>query len=289
MIDKCNFEEIANRQAWALFHFLPGNQGVSKEEGKDLSFAEKMVCHPDSYVARDMLAECITEKRRPYSLHRMGITLHVYADTWAHQGFVGTKDNVNIIRLVADSEEDKLESEALRVWPLGHGMALKYPDHPWRNWQYKDLNDNDIPYSNTAKFIIAADAMVQFMRRYLAKDVDGSSQAEGLTDKQKKLLAEKFTDWTSSNDVERRQAWIDAIERGEFLFSGETVQYSADGADSWKAVALQTTEGWDSLLTEYTYSEAFLTCDWKLFHDAAQAHSFYLLHELLPSYGICLA
>lgn len=30
----------------------------------------------------------------------------------------------------------------------------------------------------------------------------------------------------------------------------------------------------------------FLSSHWKLFHDALQAHRFFVLHELLPKYGL---
>ena len=30
-----------------------------------------------------------------HALHRLGITMHVYADTWAHQGFAGTPHEIN--------------------------------------------------------------------------------------------------------------------------------------------------------------------------------------------------
>ena len=132
IIDDLNFNDDANRQAWVLFHFLPGNQGLPVDGGKDLSFIKTLVCCPDSYVAREMLAECITEKRRPYSLLRLGITLHVYADTWAHQGFAGVKDDINSVQLQADTETENFKSRSLRASPLGHGMALSYPDHPWQ-------------------------------------------------------------------------------------------------------------------------------------------------------------
>lgn len=34
------------------------------------------------------------------------------------------------------------------------------------------------------------------------------------------------------------------------------------------------------------YPESFLTSDWKLLHDALQAHRFFVLHELIPQYRL---
>jgi len=289
IIDEYNFNDDANRQAWVLFHFLPGNQGLPVEEGRDLSFIKTLVCCPDSYIAREMLAECIAEKRRPYSLLRLGITLHVYADTWAHQGFAGVKDNINSAQLQADTKMEKLESHSVCVWPLGHGMVLSYPDQPWRSWQYQDSEGNTIEHSNTDKFIVAANGMMRFMQRYLVDDVDDSHNVKGLTLEQTEILREKFSGWTSPDEKERHNAWLAGIAKGEFIFPGEIIKYSAVDAGSWKATALQTTDGWSERETRYIYSDDFLRSPWKMFHDALQAHSFFVLHELLPRYGICIA
>jgi len=287
--DQYNFNDNANRQAWVLFHFLPGNQGLPVEEGKDLSFIKTLVCCPDSYVAREMLAECIMEKKRSYSLLRLGITLHVYADTWAHQGFAGVRDDINVAQLQADTEEDSLESRGLRIWPLGHGMVLSYPDQSWRSWQYQDEDDNTIQHNNTERFLAAADAMMRFMRRYLLDDVADAQHVTGLTPEQTAILTEKFSGWTLTDEVVRHKAWLTGIAQGDFIFPGEVIAYSAVDASSWKVQALQTVDGWYDQDTQYSYSDEFLTSHWKLFHDALQAHSFYVLHELLPRYGVCVA
>lgn len=38
----------------------------------------------------------------------------------------------------------------------------------------------------------------------------------------------------------------------------------------------------------FPYRECFLASDWKLFHDAAIAHRFNVVHHVLPRYGICV-
>ena len=39
----------------------------------------------------------------------------------------------------------------------------------------------------------------------------------------------------------------------------------------------------------YRWNPAFMTSDWKNFHDALQAHRFSLIYDLLPGFGICAA
>ena len=95
MLDYRNFKELANHEVWIPFHFLPGNDGL--QAGKDPSgkFINKIICEPNSYIAQDMIHSCIENKNTLYGLHRLGITMHVYADTWAHQGFAGVNHKVN--------------------------------------------------------------------------------------------------------------------------------------------------------------------------------------------------
>ena len=86
MLDYSNFKKLANHQVWIPFHFLPGNGGLRAGENPRGTFIDKIACKPNSCVALDMVVSCIREQDTPYGLHRLGITMHVYADTWAHQG-----------------------------------------------------------------------------------------------------------------------------------------------------------------------------------------------------------
>ncbi|WP_320206388.1 DUF6765 family protein [Vibrio parahaemolyticus] len=44
-----------NHQVWIPFHFLPGNLSFSSNVKPDGRFIYRLVCKPDSAVARDML------------------------------------------------------------------------------------------------------------------------------------------------------------------------------------------------------------------------------------------
>jgi hypothetical protein len=76
---------------WIPFHFLPGNLGVD--------FYERMLTRANSIVAQRIVEDFLSSNLKPYSLHRLGIILHVYADTWSHQNFVGLMhENMNDIK-----------------------------------------------------------------------------------------------------------------------------------------------------------------------------------------------
>lgn len=95
MLDYSNFSELANHRAWVPFHFLPGNDLKKAGENHDNRFIYRLVCRPGSYVAQDMVRDCILDRNRPYGMHRLGVTMHSYIDTWAHYGFCGTAHEIN--------------------------------------------------------------------------------------------------------------------------------------------------------------------------------------------------
>ena len=75
-------------------------------EGAGEGFVKKLVCYPDSYVAEDMVTACIAGHHREYGLHRLGITMHVLADTFAHQGFAGVNHKINEAENLKKQDEE---------------------------------------------------------------------------------------------------------------------------------------------------------------------------------------
>src|SRR5512143_3554089 len=55
MLDYRNLDELANHRAWIPFHFLPGNEGLPAGEGGGIDFTHRVICRPNSFVARDMI------------------------------------------------------------------------------------------------------------------------------------------------------------------------------------------------------------------------------------------
>ena len=74
-----------------------------------------------------------------------------------------------------------------------------------------------------------------------------------------------------------------------FSFGPVTVSYVDKGKDSWKFNAIGTEKPLDSEEDVFQFCDDFFDSNWKHFHDALLAHRFYILHELLPLYGICMA
>jgi hypothetical protein len=74
-------------RVWVPFHFVPGAEGAD--------FAQRLVCRKDSAVAREMVAHHLDEADREYAVEVIGMTAHVYADTFAHYGFSGVSSHLN--------------------------------------------------------------------------------------------------------------------------------------------------------------------------------------------------
>jgi len=136
-----NYEAMVNNTT--AFHFVPGCTGEN--------FTKKLRCKEESPVILDILKDVILED----DLIKLGIALHAYADTFAHQGFSGMLSKVNDIKnceaknkvhlgllesipnILKQLSKEKFESYFDRIMPAyGHGQAMEFPDIPYLEWSY---------------------------------------------------------------------------------------------------------------------------------------------------------
>ena len=64
-IDPENFDPVEDLLVWMPFHFLPGNGGAGAGDNPEGTFIDKLVCLPDSPVAREMVQAAIVDNKRP--------------------------------------------------------------------------------------------------------------------------------------------------------------------------------------------------------------------------------
>jgi len=297
MLDYRNLEELKNLKVWAPFHFLPGNGGLPAGENPEGSFIRKLVCKPGSYIAQDMVHECIRDKHRPYALHRLGITSHVFVDTWGHQGFAGVQHRINQVSELKGADEKSVKGLAEKIHyyfsalaqenipSLGHGQALSNPDLPYESWSYKNGLGDRVVRDNPVDFLTAADELCKVFQRYIADD--STAEVDGLSEFIKGRISACFRQFDNSNGDERHIRWLQAIENDFFRLGAERVTYTAKGPGSWKYQALATNrvQGDD----EYEFKADFISSNWKYFHDAAKKHRLAIIDDILPRYGICVA
>ena len=298
ILDLHNTNDIENNMVWVPFHFLPGNGGFKAGIEPKGGFINKLVCTPDSFVAQDMLATCIADRDKPYALHRLGVTIHVLADTFSHQGFAGIVHKINAVtELDYDGETkthsffkdffDKIKSSFVdKVIPLGHCAAFACPDLPYLKWRYTNELNQNIVRNNPSIFNVAVKRIFESLIKYKNNDAE-SVINERISYKDFKQIKSNILSFTNENGSVRHQQWIDSIARGEFSFGQENISYIPKGEGSWKYLALNSESEKEN--GRYEYSPSFLSSNWKMFHDALQKHRFEVIHDILPKYGICVS
>jgi hypothetical protein len=136
---------------YSLFHFIPGDPMTASTWRKDGAM-HWLNTTPDSENANLILDRALASG----NLYRIGIACHGYADTWAHQNFVGY-----------DSEFNSMTGPLSAAIPnIGHAEASHAPDWPALVWADTRLIYE--PIDNKARFLAAAASM--FLK--LAKHMD---------------------------------------------------------------------------------------------------------------------
>ncbi|MBW1667004.1 MAG: hypothetical protein JRJ66_02905 [Deltaproteobacteria bacterium] len=273
---------------WVPFHFLPGNLGVE--------FYERMVTRPGSIVAQSLFDELLSSNPRPYLLHRLGIFLHCFADTWSHQNFLGLEraDLNDVKRLSVKNLEKasfksflrKLKGDILEYAApkLGHAQAGTIPDEPYREWKYENYLGKKFDISNVERSLDAAQNCYQAMLKFLGQ-FPGFSQNKPMP--WHEITGKIRTLFETDTELEGRiKAWKDAISAGEFGPKPEGKDTTLDYDDrEWfrEAVKVEKPSEGDDL---YERNPGFENSHWKYFHDAGALHRFCVLHEVLPEHGM---
>jgi hypothetical protein len=315
-LDYRNFRALAHHQVWIPFHFLPGNGGLPAGQSPVGADIEKLICRPNSCVAQEMMVACInaaTDQGRARTsngeslnpnLYRLGIAMHVYADTWAHQGFAGVNHQVNEAKILVDAQGNLDQRSTERVkryfhknitnrlvhlfisegFPLGHGAVLSNPDRPYLRWGYINGLDQRIMRDNPGDFLEAADQMCRWMQRY--RIGDHQADCPGLPPHDRQKIAHIMATTTERSSKVRHQVWLSAIAAGHFSFGKAKVCYRAKGKGSWKYEAIGTEAVVDTGDEVFPFHTAFMDSHWKRFHDALKDHRTYVIDQLLPQYGI---
>lgn len=293
-LDLRNLEELRQRLVWIPFHFLPAGTPPSPT----CQFVDRLVCRPDSPVACEVVRAAFADRHKPYALHRLGIAAHVYVDTWAHQGFAGVGHRLNRVTEVCREGQVDLTFRARllarfngwlasAVQPVGHGLALNYPDQPWLVWSYVNGRGEHIQRDNAEQFVEAFDRLCRVFRRWVLSDPD--ADVPGLPQGLHSELLARFRERTTEAVDHRHQQWLDDLRDDAFGIGAVTLNYVGKGSGSWKHLALGTEAAEDDENEVFFYDSAFLTSDYKYFHDAAKAHRRAVVDDILPKYGICVA
>ncbi len=299
MCDYKNELNEINRLVWAPFHFLPAGQGETLDE--------KSICMPDSAIAREMVRRGIRARNTNNGLHRLGVTLHVYVDTWAHQKFSGTKSPHNIITSLEGDDHDhatwlgklkgflteageNVESEFVDlISGLGHGAALHFPDMPWAKWKYTNGHGIVIERDNLPEFVQAADMACKVVQGFI-KGNESFETESGLNRDAKQAIQEFLGSNRDHDEHKRYDSLSIAVANGRIPGIKEEIpKYIDKGENSWKHAATGITATDSDVGSKPVWSQAFEDSDYRKFHDAVKEHRFVVTQEILPAHQVRLA
>jgi len=287
-IDPRTLDKDTCYNIWVPFHFLPGNLGSG--------FYERMFVRSNSVVAQRVIDDFLTSPMKPYSLHRLGIILHLYADTWSHQNFMGVmREGMNDVRNLEVKGEGegfiesllkKLQQKILEYTAplLGHAQAGTIPDEPFREWEYEDYRGKHFSVSNHERALDAAQNCYTLLLRFLKQSPQFSSESAVPWQNIVVRVSDLFGKEGSLE--ERAKGWQGAIADGSLGFDPKEEEKNLQyGNRDWfkAAVKVTKTEGQPD---KYEKQPNFESSNWKYFHDAAALQKFSILHEVLPEYGI---
>lgn len=286
-----NLEPDDQRQIWVPFHFLPGNEGDH--------YLDRLVCTKDSQIAREMVQNHLDQAQKPYALELLGITAHVYADTFSHYGFSGIsapQNNIDSKSLKLDNIHPDLAGKAtgwLKRYAtqfasdiaevtsagLGHGAALTYPDQPYLMWSYKTEKGKEYRRNNYRTFSQACEKLHDMFSRFAKERPDLYEDG----------IAKKWTDIKPAvgevlslcaEKDERALKWREYSKKGEFFQKGEDIPvYSAE----------QLLSDRDNMAAKWTDSSFIVTRPIYKFYQAASYHRQFILRELLPKHELIVA
>lgn len=283
-VDSDNLLPIDQRRVWVPFHFLPGNEGNT--------FEEKLVCQKDSKLAQEMVEHHLNSQKDSFSLELMGITAHVYADTFSHYGFSGISSALNqvdpdsielhpdentVLGYLKEFKEKYLAGQVADEVGLGHGAVATYPDRPFLQWKFKyqSTGTSSGDRINQQTFLEACQKLHAMFTKFAESFPElGDAQTKcNFTDIQNtvaKILSVE-------GDVDKRiQAWQDAVVAGT-IYSNQSQEAIPIYSKAFKDdIEIMQTHSFDTI--ESTAGYAFLS--------AAKFHREYVLNQLLPQHGL---
>lgn len=174
-------------EIYPIFHFIPGNPLADSADRLDGSL-HWLTCTPGNDNARELFNRALDSG----SLHRLGIAIHAFADTWAHQNFTGSFNDYNGIYC-----ED--------LFTVGHAQAGHNPDEPALIWKDPRLIQGRV--DNRARFLDAAEHILRALLDHKQPDLS--------TEERDGLVAELRTDldWAIGKTDQRNEFGKQRIQR----------------------------------------------------------------------------
>jgi hypothetical protein len=228
------WDESYPRTVYVPFHFFPGDPSFAGARRAD-GGTSVLNTTPDSPSVKALLLEALKTR----DLYRVGIGLHTYADSWAHQNFTGVLEDWNAV------EPDGL------IPSIGHAQALTNPDRLGLAWEDPRLEPASRAIRNWERQRAAARMVYRYLATYNHKSLEDT---DWTMDELFELLSpsdsrrsgeERILDLVISQDLRRyeRREWLnEAVVVEPSLFGGREGEQSGYDKLLWlKDAALHRT------------------------------------------------
>jgi hypothetical protein len=179
---------------WPAFHFVPGDPNSAECQRKD-GLRHVMNTTPGSPNVCDLLGAAF--EASDCRLYRIGIATHAFADSWAHQNFVGGASEFNNI-------------PGVPLLNIGHLDAGTDPDTLNTRWSDTRLVDEQV--ENNWRFLDAARRLFQQYSNYLGNTGDSWI---GLAGRLQRLMAQSRDQRRQFCDTEL--AWLGGYDPHRWL------------------------------------------------------------------------
>lgn len=241
---------------YPVFHFIPGD---SKDPSTRRTDRQTHILNttPDSRLAN----QCFDRAAETNDLMQIGIAAHAYADTWAHQNFVGYKHVFNGLKGIY-----KL------VPSIGHADMFHSPDWPAHIWKDNRLIKAHRTINNKRRFLDAAKRLYEKFCAILSKQSDRNERNSLLSDIDFAIGDEK---WYSFNrgKSKRIRRYISLSQQPEY--NARTILDFK--LDDWKTDAIKkywqiNEDGVEKTFVEWKSPKNYKQTKWYLFQEAVKQY-----------------
>ncbi len=288
------------RRVWVPFHFLPGGKGTALEE--------RLLCVKDSDTANEMMDHHVAKAvDSRFGLELLGLSAHVYMDTFAHYGFSGIGSEFNLVKgdtcVPIDVENAEMEryiigkkqSFMTRYAPfkvaswfsetvsaaLGHGGVATFPDRPFLHWgvefeKPRPENGRFADRDNPKDYMDACERTHGYFMSFAKKRYASTNPVTFNSIKDEVMAVVCF----EGAKEDRSSMWLKMIKENKnvgFKPDEAKIQYNeADWAD--QITRFPSLESSEKAIDSNAYR----------FQQAASWHRHFVLKELLPAHKIAV-
>jgi hypothetical protein len=262
MLDPDNLDSRDASNIWMPFHFFPNSDGVCQPETENVrNFIQFVKNYP-----------CKNEIEKQL-IH--GILLHIYVDTYTHEGFMGLHCKHNDISDLDDKDTWDIGWISGNLPPsIGHGEALSYPDDMWRRWSYTD-NKDDTKDRDNQKTFLTITKQIHLLMLDLGYDVNELSTS------QLRNYKRIFSKIGKVKDYEKKIIKEFDLVTKDNIGEGKNISYQ-----KWKKNVMRKIQSKENKYIRDNSNDSFKDSKWVVFQNISKNIRSFFKKEIFPTIKI---